>query len=71
MSNYLVMSMYSMHESKLVNYICFFMWLYVSIDTYTCLQYRREENSTREQRIDETPKGLMKRSFRKPDKMLS
>lgn len=47
------------------------MWLYVSIDTYTCLQYRREENSTREQRIDETPKELMKRSFRKPDKMLS
>lgn len=37
------------------------MWLYVSIDTYTCLQYRREENSTREQRIDETPKELMKR----------
>lgn len=47
------------------------MWLYVSIDTYTCLQYRREENSTREQRIDETPRVNEEESFRKPDKMLS
>lgn len=39
----------------------FISLVYVSIDTYTCLQYRREENSTREQRKDETPKELMKR----------
>lgn len=39
----------------------FISLVYVSIDTYTFLQYRREENSTREQRKDETPKELMKR----------